>query len=180
MEFSQIMRGIVPVLVGMLVIFIVVMVAKGAKQKQAYDERQQLEQLKASRLGFLVMLCVACMYAVCLSAWEPMRAYSALFLSVLLFAGLGSYAVYAIIKDAFLGIKQSPGRYLLLCIAIILANLISPIIALMQGTPVAEYLKSLMVLNLVIPITFSMILGRDVPSDRAHKYSMIGVAVSQM
>ena len=157
MEFSQIMRGIVPVLVGILVIFIVIMVAKGAKQKQEYDERQQMERLKASRLGFLVMLCIAFLYTIFLSAWEPMRAYSALFLCVLLFSGLGSYAVYAIIKDAFLGIKQSPGRYLLLCVAIILANLITPIIALVQGTPAAEYLKSLMVMNLVIPLTFSVI-----------------------
>lgn len=129
--------------------------------EKEYDERQIAERGKAYKYGFITL--VAALFGLCIYGNLNETGISIALMFASLFAGLSVFVVYSIWKDAFFYIDQSPAKYLVLCIALILINAGSGLMPLFEGKKLMDVLNSpnganLMCFALFVIVTITIIL----------------------
>ena len=145
-------------LLGLMVaIFIVIVVRKIKANDCEFDERQVLIRGKAYKIGFMTMLLLAAAFVFACTVNEDLVAYGHLWNVVSMFLGLTAFAVYSILNDAFLTLKQSAGKYFALCIVVTACNCLWLPDVLRGKTTIAELLTSYEGLNVVCALTFVII-----------------------
>jgi len=92
--------------------------------KGKYDERQKLLQGQGYKLGFYAMMISGILYSS-LDTFMDLPILPIVGMWACIMIGLGSFACFCIIKDAYLGIGTKKKAYICLSILIIFANMIS-------------------------------------------------------
>lgn len=117
--------------IGMICgIFIVVIIAGviwrlliRGKRKPVYDERQQLEQGKAAKVGFYTLMALNVMYAIAEEFLGlKLGAFEGVLLTIIISVGI--YGIVCIWKEAYFPINQSSRRWIAGLFAIGIMNLI--------------------------------------------------------
>jgi len=108
-------------------VFAVVVVRVFIRKKRGtchknYDERQKVIQGKAYKIGFFVMVLYFVVNGLaCMIYGNWLNVFNMNFIGVCL--GIGSYACYAIINDAYISIKSKASYYLFLFMIVAVINI---------------------------------------------------------
>ena len=133
---------ILPLAVVLAIIILAIVLAKKAKATRGshFDEMQTKIRSDGYKLGYLVTL-------ICLGIWllfaEVFKGFNQMVTPsfgaffVMMF-GIVVFAVYCIFHDSFFSIGENGRAYTLLCVFIVIANGVSAIRHIVDGTIVAE------------------------------------------
>ena len=126
-----------------------------SKGEKEFDERQIAARGRAYKYGFITL--IAALFGLCIYGAINETGISIAFIYISLCAGLSVFVVYSIWKDAFLNIGQSPARYLVLSMAIVVLNAGSGIMPLFQGKKFMDVLNSPNGANLMCCVLFTVV-----------------------
>ena len=104
----------------------------GGRGKVEYDERQIVARGKAYKAGFFTTLFYSLLFFA-LSVTEIPFFQSVTGMLAGVFLGIAVFAVTAIRHDAYLGLNEKKGSFLVLGVIVTLANLVSGVVAGMDG-----------------------------------------------
>ena len=138
MSTSYIIGFAIGIVITLIMILVVMKVAKGFGLSVCgkYDERQEGVKNKGYRLAFYVMIFYYMCLMVVSMAELPVPMPYLIFLGVVV--STLSYAVYCIIKGAYIGYNQNMKKVVIMLTAIMILNLIPAVINIAEGTTVTE------------------------------------------
>lgn len=113
---------LIPVALVAVLIVAIALGTRTARRNREYDERQALLRAKGYKLGYTVtiLLEVLALFLVEFGVIPLPCATLAIWTGLL--AGIITFAVYCIMKDAFFAINEKGTYYMVLCAVIVLAD----------------------------------------------------------
>lgn len=133
-------------------------ISAGSRMKGKYDERQVLLQGKGYKLGFYTMMAACMIYSMLDSIFElPVMPFVGIWGCILL--GLGAFAVYCIIVDAYIGVGARIRSYVILCVIIIVTNLASVVMNGLNESLHEDGIIGVTAVNLMCAVLFAFILA---------------------
>ncbi|MGN1350712.1 MAG: hypothetical protein ACI4VM_06935 [Anaerovoracaceae bacterium] len=159
---------IMGVMCGILCVMLICMVIRlifkrtgiihGSRMKGKYDERQILLQGKGYKIGFYTLMTSCMLYSMADSVFElPVVPFVGIWGCILL--GLGAFAVYCIIVDAYLGVGSKIRSYVILCIVIIATNLFAVVTNCLNDSLYEDGVLGVWMINLMCAVLFALILA---------------------
>lgn len=126
-------------LIGVVVAVILLIVCnKDRRIRTRYDERQKLLQGKSYQWGFNIMIgCEAVLIALKASDAELPVADSVLQFFVMIM-GVAGYVTHAIMHDAYFGLNNKIGRYLLVFAIVAAVNVLSSVCCAISGELIVD------------------------------------------
>lgn len=160
MEFIK--NAALPVILTAVIIgLILFMVKKGSRTKDAhYDEMQMLIRGAGYRIGFFVTLICLFVFALLTELADPFSTVIAPSLCMWTagFAGIVTFVVYCIMKDAFYAVGQNRKSYIILCACIVAVNVIGSAGHFRAGTLFSREAGFAGYSNLLCAVSFLIIL----------------------
>ena len=153
--------ALLPVAALVVIIFVMILMSKKKQNGSHYDEMQLKIRGDGYKLGFFVTLAGT---VILLFLTELFEGFSKVVaptfgMFVVIMTGIVSFVVYCIFKEAFLSIGQNVKSYMVLCAAVILANVAGSVRQITQGTFLVDgALTFSNTSNLVCAISFLVIL----------------------
>ena len=139
-------------------IFVAEFVFFGRNNEKKYDERQILEQGKAFKIGFFVMLItVEALIVLNISGLATVADYSVFYQTAVLL-GLVSYAVYCLWNESYFAINQKTTGVIIIFAFIALLNLAIGIINIIHGQVIVDGRITFRAINLLCAVFFVIIL----------------------
>lgn len=136
------------------------------RAKDAFDERQVQNRLKAYRIGFISMLIAAVAAILIDRLWDRFRFFAPSLFLVIIAVGVCGFAVYAIFSDAFVSARDSSGRKLMAMLLLFLNSLLSFLVSLVNiRSETDEIISFLTVLrttasiDLIVLLMFTVIVS---------------------
>ena len=123
----KILENVIPNLLIFAVLFALIWIIVRMRrdgQNNHYDEMQLSIRLKGYKIGFFVTLTglfILIFLMECSNVFES-KVSASFALGLVGFAGIVTFAVYCILKDAFYSIGQNRRSYMILCLIVILSN----------------------------------------------------------
>ena len=131
----------------------------GKDGEKKFDERQILEQGKAFKIGFFVMLItVEALIILNFSGLATVVDYP-VFYQVAIFLGLLSYVIYCIWHESYFAVNEKSTRVIILFAIIALINLVIGIINIIHGQLIVDGRITFRILNLFCAILFIVIFA---------------------
>ena len=153
MSFSE--TGAVGIFIVLFLIVFACVVRSSVKN--TYDERQQIYRGKGCRFAFIVLLLCNLVYG--LVGVDTFPADPDLMVMVIGVLGVGTYCVYCIWKDAYIGLRQNWKTVAIPLAVIGVLDLYSGITALLSGKGLEDGRLTENMLSLFIGILFVVICG---------------------
>ena len=157
--FPSIMLGW-GMLMGLLFgFFVAEFVLFGKEGEKKYDERQILEQGKAFKIGFFVMLItVEALIILNISGIAIVADYP-VFYQTAIFLGLLTYVVYCIWHESYFAVNEKSTRVSIFFAFIALVNLVIGIINIIHGQLIVDGRITFRILNLLCAVLFIVIFA---------------------
>ena len=131
----------------------------GKDGEKKFDERQILEQGKAFKIGFFVMLItVEALIVLNFSGLATVVDYP-VFYQVAIFLGLLSYVIYCIWHESYFAVNEKSTRVIILFAIIAIINLVIGIINIIHGQLIVDGRITFRILNLFCAIIFIVIFA---------------------
>ena len=131
----------------------------GKDGEKKFDERQILEQGKAFKIGFFVMLItVEALIILNFSGIATVMDYP-VFYQIAIFLGLLSYVIYCIWHESYFAVNEKSTRVIILFAIIALINLVIGIINIINGQLIVDGRITFRILNLFCAILFIVIFA---------------------
>ena len=139
--------------------FVAEFILLGNDSKKKYDERQIIEQGKAFKIGFFVMLItVEAVIILNVSGLATVADYP-VFYQTAVFLGLITYAVYCIWHESYFAINEKTTRVIIFFALIALINLVIGIINIINGQIIVDGRITFRILNLFCTVFFVVIFA---------------------
>ena len=152
------MNELWPILLAFAVVVIVCLLSRKTRQAAGeYDERQALLRAGAHKHAFYTILILAALHGFLVSVLERPIMEDGVSSMLLIFVGIGVFAMDCILHDAFFRVRQRPGLYLLICAACVLSNLTGAIGSLRSGSLLRNGLLTMQCLPLVVAALFLVV-----------------------
>ncbi len=146
---------IIPVVICVaLVVIIGLLFRKTKRGNGEFDERQELLRAGAHKHAFYTILILAALHGFLVSVLERPIMEDGVSSMLLIFVGIGVFAVDCVMHDAFFRVRQRPGLYLLICAACVLSNITGAIGYLRSGSMIRDGLLTMSCLPLVVGVVF--------------------------
>lgn len=136
---------------------LVVVLRRSIKPNDGYDERQVLIRGNAYKIGFMTVLIFLASFVFLSVVFERLLDYGYIWNSISMFAGLITFSVYSILKDAFFSLKQNPAKYLVICFVALICNSIGIFEVVFGHISFTELLTSHRLLNALCALTFVIV-----------------------
>ncbi len=152
------MKDMFAVVIALLLfVVILTLLKRNNGRNKDFDERQALIRGRGYKYGFCALL-LAQAAILCLLSFDVLPGDLVYFsLCAALALGLFVFCAYNIWHDAFFGLHQKPGTYLLICLAVMLANLLGPVTMLINGGSFRSLLAPSGCTNLLCACLFFLI-----------------------
>ncbi len=152
------MKDMLAVLIALLLFAVILALLNRNKgRNKDFDERQTLVRGRGYKYGFCTLLLAIAVILAMITFDVLPRELTFFSLCAALFLGLFVFCAYNIWHDAFFGLHQKPGTYLLICLAVMLANLLWPVISLIEGASLRSLLAPSACPNLLFAVLFFLI-----------------------
>ena len=127
----------VPVIRLLLLLFILVFAIRffderRRRVKNAFDERQIQNRLKAFRFAFFSMLIVSIAAILFYTLWNHFRFFIPSLFVLIIAVGVSCFTVYAVFSDAYVSARDSSDRKLTAMIILFLNSLLSFLVSLVR------------------------------------------------
>ena len=153
-----------------IVLFIVIAVGvfvfgkKTGAAKDQYDERQEQIRKNAYKYSAMTMLLCSLLYYIVVSVLEQSFMEDGIAPLLIALIGIAVFAIYAIFKDAFFGVKGKqvgmgkPHIYMILISVIVIANGVGAVGQIKSGELIKDGLLTANVMSLALTVLFLLIL----------------------
>ncbi len=105
-----------------LLVLLIWLIKRKSAQSQHYDEMQLKIRADGYRLGFFVTLFLIVAAILAVECGLDQYIASSLVMFTALMAGIVSFAVYCVMKEAFFSIGDKGGFYIVICLIIVLLD----------------------------------------------------------
>ncbi len=142
-----------------LVVIIARICNRNRKMKTEYDERQMILRGRGYRWGFYAMLIYAALNVVLGATEIEVPAEPAVIAFSYIFVGAMVNCIYCIGHDAYWGLNNSKGRYLIIFAVITLINIAGVARAIATGSLIVDGRLSTTGINLMVTIMLVVIVA---------------------
>ena len=142
------------VICAALVVIIGLLFRKAKRGNGEFDERQELLRAGAHKHAFFTILILAALHSFFVSVLDRPIMEDGVSSMLLIFVGIGVFAVDCVIRGAFFAVNQKPGSYLLIAGLCVVADGIGSIPNLVSGACVRDGMLTMQCLPLVIGAVF--------------------------
>jgi hypothetical protein len=159
MVFPSIMIGWGIALGLLFGLFMAEFLVFGNSGENKFDERQILEQGKAFKIGFFVLLVTIEAIIILNFTGIATVADYPVFYQIAIFLGLLSYVIYCIWHESYFAINEKSTRVIILFAIIALINLVIGIINIIHGQIIVDGRITFRILNPLCAILFIIIFA---------------------
>ena len=138
-----------------LVLVMVFLERRLSKCDEHYDERQILARGKGYKISFLTVILLNIFYACFFYGLTKDIVSPQLVFMGIAFVGILVYSIYCIFKDAYVQVGQKIGRWVILLIFVIIANVAAAFTGSERGFNVDGFATGSSI-NILIAITFTI------------------------
>lgn len=110
----------------------------GGSWKCEYDERQELVRGRGYKYGFITLAVYYALDYMVLNIFEREWAQQHVDILIGILLGIGVYAIYCIMNEAFLSLRENQKRYIITLVFVMICNAAGAAVPLISGESLIE------------------------------------------